>query len=204
MYTLYLRERIVRLSKHYKVGYIVKKLEEEGFKVSKSGCYAFLKKYHHTGSIFDRPRSGRPRQLPQAAEQLVNRWLVEDDELTTNELQQRLRNSGYTVSRTAAARTRTRLGWTAKPTRYCQLIRQQNKEKRVDFCQRMLETGENFENIIFSDETMIQLAPSIRKIFHHKSEPRKFRPKPKHPVKVYVWGGSLNVVQQSVLYSVIL
>ena len=36
---------------------------------------------------------------------------------------------------------------------------------------------------------MIQLAPSIRKIFHHKSEPRKFRPKPKHPVKVYVWGG---------------
>lgn len=72
--------------------------------------------------------------------------------------------------------------------RYWQLIQQQNKEKRVEFCQRLLETGENFENIIFTDETMIQLAPSIRKIFHHKSEPSKFRPKLKHPVKVYVWG----------------
>ena len=36
---------------------------------------------------------------------------------------------------------------------------------------------------------MIQLSPSIRRIFHHRSEARKFRPKPKHPVKVYVWGG---------------
>ena len=131
----------------------------------------------------------RPKLLPQQAEQLIEGWLKADDELTTTELQHRLQACGHNVSRSTTAQTRKNLGWTAKRTRYCQLIRQQNKQKRVEFCERLLETGENFDNVIFTDETMIQLSPSIRRIFHHRSEARKFRPKPKHPVKVYVWGG---------------
>jgi len=189
MYTLYLRERIVRLSQHYKGKALISKLSEEGFRVSLSGCYYFLKKYHQTGSIFDKPRSGRPRILPQHAEQLIVDLLRANDELTTTELLHQLQANGYNVSRSTVAQTRKKLGWTAKRTRYCQLIRQQNKEKRVEFCKHLLECGENFHNVIFTDETMIQLSPSVRRIFHHRSEARKFRPKPKHPVKVYVWGG---------------
>jgi len=189
MYSLYLRERIVRLSVKYKGKELVQKLNEEGFKVSISGCYYVLKKYRQTRSIFDRPRSGRPSILPDEAHQLINQWLTDNDELTTNELLEKLRAANYTLSRATAALTRKRLGWTAKRTRYCQLIRQVNKEKRVQFCQQLVASGENFDNIIFTDESMIQLTPSVRHIFHHKNERRKYRPKAKHPVKVYMWGG---------------
>lgn len=123
MYSLYLRERIVRLSGQYKGKALVQKLREEGFKVSVSGCYYFLKKYHQTGSIFDKPRSGRPRLLPQHAEQLIEGWFRANDELTTTELQHKLQANAYNVSRTTAAQTRKKLGWTAKKTRYCQLSR---------------------------------------------------------------------------------
>lgn len=178
----------MRLSQHYKGKALISKLSEEGFRVSLSGCYSFLKKYRQTGSVFDKQRSGRPRILPQRAEQLMVELLWANDELTTTELLHQLQAKGYSVSRSTVAQTRENLGWTAKRTRYCQLIRQQNKEKRVEFCKHLLESGKYFHNVIFSDETMVQLSPSVRRIFHHRFEARKFRPKPKHPVKVYVWG----------------
>jgi len=106
MYSLYLRERIVRLSVKYKGKELVQKLNEEGFKVSISGCYYVLKKYRQTRSIFDRPRSGRPSILPDEAHQLINQWLTDNDELTTNELLEKLRAANYTLSRATAALTR--------------------------------------------------------------------------------------------------
>ena len=81
------------------------------------------------------------------------------------------------------------MGWSAHATRYCQLIRVRNKLKRVQFCQMLLANGDNFDNVVFTDEAMIQLKPAHRKSYHKKGEPRVFRPKPKHPVKVFVWGG---------------
>lgn len=102
---------------------------------------------------------------------------------------QKLSELNHNASRATVGRARVKLGWTAKSTRYCQLIREANKDKRVAFCQNLLQTGENFHNVIFTDESMIKLAPSVRKIYHKKGQPRKYRPKAKHPVKVYIWGG---------------
>ena len=104
----------MRLSQHYKGKALVSKLSEEGFKVSVSGCYSFLRKYHQTSSIFDRPRSGRPKLLPQQAEQLIEGWLKADDELTTTELQHRLQACGHNVSRSTAAQTRKKPGLDGK------------------------------------------------------------------------------------------
>ena len=53
----------------------------------------------------------------------------------------------------------------------------------------MLSTGETFQDINLTDEAMVQLKPAHRKSYHKKGEQRRFRPKPKHPIKVYVWGG---------------
>ena len=81
------------------------------------------------------------------------------------------------------------MGWSAHATRYCQLIREQNKVKRVDFCNKLLHDGDTFDDVVFTDESMIQLKPAHRKSYHQKNAPRKYRAKPKHPVKVFVWGG---------------
>lgn len=71
----------------------------------------------------------------------------------------------HRATRAAVGRLRQSLWWTVKATCYCQLIQEANKLKRVEFCQRVqrvLEAGENFNNIVFTDETMVQLAPSKR------------------------------------------
>jgi len=44
-------------------------------------------------------------------------------------------------------------------------------------------------NIVYTDESMVQLAPSKCKLYHKRGQPRKFRPKAKHPTKVYIWAG---------------
>ena len=165
------------------------KLKNEGFNVSSSGIYYFLKKYKETGSIFDKPRCGRPKSLPAAATQHIETWLQENDDITINEIVAKLNDMGYSTSKSTVFRVLVKAGWTAKPTRYCQLIREQNKLKRLQFCQDLLVSGESFQNVIFTDETMVQLTPVKRKTFHKKGEPRRYKAKPKHPLKVYVWGG---------------
>lgn len=59
MYSYYLRECIVWLSKQYEGKALVAVLCEESLNVSLSGVYCVLKHYKETGSIFDRPWSGR-------------------------------------------------------------------------------------------------------------------------------------------------
>ena len=65
------------------------------------------------------------------------------------------------------------MGWTGRATRYCQLIRETNKSKRVDFCQKLLRTHESFNDIVFTDESMIQLKPksTTRQENHGDSDP---------------------------------
>lgn len=190
MYSLYLRERILRLHQSgLRPAALVKTLKKEGFKVSRSGIYYVIKKYSNTGMIYDLPRSGRPKALSENSHQQIDKWLQENNELTTTNILNSLISQGARISRSSVGRAIQRLGWSGKTTRYCQLIREANKQKRMDFCQHMLSTRENFYDIIFTDETLVQLKPTHRKSYHKKGQQRRFRPKPKHPVKVNVWGG---------------
>ena len=189
MYSLYLRERIVHLSRKLSGSRLVEAMKEEGFHVTRSGVYYLLKKWNRSRTIFDYPRSGRPLCLSELAHSKVNRWLTENNELTINKVQLKLREEGIFVSRSSVGRALKRMGWSASATRYCQLIREQNKLKRVEFCQKILREGDTFENVVFTDETMIQLKPCHRKSYHKRGEQRRYRAKPKHPVKVFVWGG---------------
>ena len=189
MYSMYLRERIVRLSQSVSGKALLDALKEEGFCVSKSGVYYVLKKYRQSGILYDYPRSGRPTALGSQTHDCINLWLSTNNELTINDILLKLNAMGINVSKSALGRAIQRIGWSARATRYCQLIREQNKLKRVDFCQLVLRNGDNFQDVVFTDETMVQLMPAHRKSYHKKGEPRQFRPKPKHPVKIFVWGG---------------
>lgn len=43
--------------------------------------------------------------------------------------------------------------------------------------------------MIFTDETTIQLEQHSRICFRKRYHPRALKPRPKHPVKIHVWGG---------------
>ena len=73
--------------------------------------------------------------------------------------------------------------------KYRQLIRDANKEKRLAWCKKMIEDGEQFEDVLFTDESSVMLERHRKKCYRKRGAPRKLKPRPKHPVKVHVWGG---------------
>ena len=82
---------------------------------------------------------------------------------------------------------RKNLGWVASRPKYSQLIREANKEKRLVWCKERLEDNESFEDVVFSDECSVEQVSHGRLCFRRKKEPRKLKPRSKHPVKVHVW-----------------
>ena len=100
-----------------------------------------------------------------------------DDETTAFQLCTLLNNRGFTLSLSTVLRCRTELGWTFRGSAYCQLIRNENKEKRLEWATYLHETGSGFENVIWTDETTIQLETHRRLCCHKKGERPKNKPR---------------------------
>jgi hypothetical protein len=63
---------------------------------------------------------------------------------------------------------------------YGQLVREVNKVKRVEFCQMLIDTNETFDDIIFSDESSIQLHQNKTVMYRLKGSLPAALPKPKN------------------------
>ena len=86
-------------------------------------------------------------------------------------------------------RVRKNLGWNITTAWYCQAIHEAKKTKRLDWWPH--KEKKTFDNVIFIDESTIQLECHRRKSFRKKT-PRILKYRPKHPLKIYVWGGILK------------
>ena len=75
----------------------------------------------------------------------------EDDETTATQLQARLATHGVYVSLTTILRNRRQLGWIYRGSAYCQLIRNENKQKRLEWARANL--SDSFDDVIWSDES---------------------------------------------------
>ena len=91
------------------------------------------------------------------------------------------------VSTRTVLRWRKQLGWTSKSTSYCQMIRDVNKEKRLAWA--IQNKDMSFKDVIFSDESTIQIKTHRRTCCYKRGQKPRYKPKPKHPVKVHVWAG---------------
>lgn len=54
---------------------------------------------------------------------------------------------------------------------------------------KLLETNENFGDIMFTDETIALLTPNRRQMYHKKGQVRKCKPNLKYPICVLLWAG---------------
>ena len=52
-----------------------------------------------------------------------------------------------------------------------------------------MRLGETFNDVIFTDESTIQLEHHSRLCFRKRRQPRSLKQRAKHPVKIHVWGG---------------
>ena len=71
------------------------------------------------------------------------------------------------LSLSTVCRARRDLGWVSSVPRYCQLIREVNKEKRMKWCQD-LSPNDDFENVIWTDGCSVQLERHSHRYFRKK------------------------------------
>ena len=131
----YAKQRILTLYwKGFKISTIVEYLVlEDGIRVSKQGTRQFLKRYHHYKTIARKPGSGLPPRLSPAVQQLIEAAMRDNDETTATQLQALLARHYVYVSLATIVCNRQELCCIYRGSAYCQLIRNANKEKRLEF-----------------------------------------------------------------------
>ena len=116
----------------------------------------FIRRYRQTGSIARRPGSGPKSKITSEIMQVVERQMRLDDETTAMQLHRLLEEKGYSMSRRTVLRCCTALGWTSCGSEYCQLIRQTNKEKRLQWARSCLDSEDDFVNVIWCESGLNQ------------------------------------------------
>ena len=138
------------------------------------------------------PRSRPSRKLGEEHLVFIDEQMAQNDELTARHLRDILEDRWpdlHRVSLSTIKRARRQLGWVATRPKYCQLVRQANREKRVLWCRECLRKKDKFDNVIWIDECSVQLDSHTRLCFRRKKEPHKLKARPKHPAKLHIWGG---------------
>ena len=119
----------------------------------------WMKRWDTHQGIEDNLRSGRPSRITEEINIFLNQCLKEDDERSSRELVYLVkRKFGINIS-SSAMRThlRRKLQWIVVRTRLGPMISSANKVKRKEFALKCLQSGEQFEDVIWTDESAIHL-----------------------------------------------
>ena len=178
VFSSYKRQRILF---HYlqgtKAPTIAKLLQEEKLKASRVGVAKFLRKFEETGSIGRRPGLGRPSKITAEIKALVEDQMRKDNETTAYQLHGFLVSQGYQISRRTILRCRTSLGWTFRGSAYCQLIRDANKVKRLEWARNIGSYSDEAFHVIFTDECTVQLETHRCLCCRKRGEPPTRKPR---------------------------
>ena len=89
--------------------------------------------------------------------EIVKDTLTRDPYQSSRNIHQTMLNDGARLSISTTKRLIRASGFTHSAPRYAQVVREKNKQPRVDFCKALIETNDNLSDIIFSDESTFQL-----------------------------------------------
>ena len=180
VYSDYTKLRILlHRNRGLKPSCIVRELEAEGITASRIEVWKFCKLFERYQTIQRVPGSGRPSKVTAAIQRLVDAQMVKDDKTTAVQLQKRLSDNGFRLSLNIILRARAKLGWTFRGSAYCQLIRETNKVKRLEWARENCEASQSngFQDVVWTDETSVQLETHRRHSYRRKGELP--RPKPR-------------------------
>lgn len=191
----FLKERIISLHKAGLNQVEIRKLilEVDKICISRQTINKLIVFYKRNGSIL-KPKC-KTRRVPKLSEdhfRFIDTSLQENNELTSADLTRLLKQVfGVKVSQWTVRLARKKLGWSSKSTQYCQTIRNQNKGKRFAYAVKCVKEKDNFNNVIFTDESTIKIQTSTRRTLYKDGERRltQQKGKPKHPFQLHVWAG---------------
>ncbi|CAC5378033.1 unnamed protein product [Mytilus coruscus] len=161
--SLYLRQRIVNIRQsgksYVKISSILSDTEEVS--ISREAIGKFYTRFRANGTLSDPPKAaGRRKTLQDRHLVFIDEKIHADREISAQELTREL-NARFHINISVATikRARKSLGWTRSATQYCQMVRHQNKPKRLDYMYalRCLADNEQFDDVIFTDETTVKI-----------------------------------------------
>ena len=175
----------------WKIKDIDRRLRDEGTSVSETSLYLLISKFAKTGFVRDIKRAPRQSILKDEHYQFIDEAMERNDELTAYNLWSRLKEAypNLRLSVSTVRRARKDLGWVSTKPKYCQLIREANKEKRLKWCADVSSCGDNFADVVWTDECTVELQQHSLRCFRKKDQLKKLKPRPKHPLKLHIWGG---------------
>ena len=179
----YAKQRILTLrSLTLRIREIMDDLENEGLKYCRNTIEKFLKKYDYFESLINQKPPGRRRILSYEDELKLIAMLDDNDELALDDMRGRFDNR---VSKSTIQRILSRHEYRSIKTRYCQNVKKINQHKRHAYGLLLTYFCENFDNMIFTDESTIKLEIFASRKWASKYDKKKYA-KYKHPLSVRI------------------
>lgn len=121
--------------------------------------------------------------------EIVSTSLTANPDQSARDLRRQLLQDGSKVSLSTVKRVIKRCGFTSDVPRYSHMVRFANQQPRVEFCNMLINTNDTLDDIIFTDESSVQLHNNKSSCYRPIGKGNRQLPKPKHPLKVHVWAG---------------
>ena len=107
-----------------------------------------------------------PTKLTDFHRRCIGMWLRHNSELTSQIIVDKLfRVFDIRVTTSYMSKVRKALGWCTRTLQYWQLISHKNKLCRVQWSLDALRSKETFDNVIFTDETSVEMVAERRLFF---------------------------------------
>ena len=129
------------------------------------------------------------RAVTERDSKIVQETLRVKNEQSCRDVMKVLQKDGYSLSISTTQRLIKDCGFTSSKPRYSQMVRQANKEKRVEFRRKLIICNDSLDNVIFSDESSFQLNNNRVTVYRKENCPANSIPRAKHPLKLHVWAG---------------
>lgn len=120
---------------------------------------------------------------------VVRESLITNPTQSSRDIQKLLQERGTDISLSTCKKVISSAGFTHTRPRYCQMIRDTNKQKRLQFCRDLIASNDTFDDVIFPDKCSIELAQNKITSYRLKGAVQPMLPKAKHPLKIHVWAG---------------
>jgi len=151
--------------------------------IHRNTATAILDKYQATGTIKDRPGTGRKRKIsPEDEKKIIKKAKQDKDAAQIQrefERETKIKVSVWTIRRVIDAHN---LKWLVRQR--VEELTEINKARRLEYCQAM--NGHNWKKVLFSDEKTFFLGAMKTHAYQEPGKRKKY-PAPSHPLKLNVW-----------------
>lgn len=185
------RQIVLQRKKGHSVRIITDSLKTKGYSISRHAVRYWLKAYNR-GDLTESNEPETPTQrtfkkVSVRDAELIQQLLIDDPSLSSRAVHRELLDDGAKFSLSTTKKAIAAAGFTCSKPHYAHLVRDNNKVKRMEFGQQLIDDDENFADVIFSDESSMQLHQNKSQTYRPEDSLPPQMPKPKHPHKVHVW-----------------